>query len=175
MVFYQGEQLEARARKICEGFDATLYPCPNNAVQRRELAIGVETRLEDLRRVLDRTTEHRRLALGKIARELRSWTVKVKKIKGIYHQLNKFNFDNARKCLLAECWCPTDRFGDIREALRLGSERSGSSVPPILNPIATKVCLIMGGGGTRLRRTLPRVSHPPPPHPPFRTRRPRTT
>ena len=28
VIFFQGEQLKSRVKKICEGFRATLYPCP---------------------------------------------------------------------------------------------------------------------------------------------------
>jgi len=38
-------------RKICEGFRATLYPCPEAPSQRREMAMGVMTRIEDLNTV----------------------------------------------------------------------------------------------------------------------------
>ena len=32
-------------------FRATLYPCPDTAAERREMAIGVTTRIEDLQTV----------------------------------------------------------------------------------------------------------------------------
>jgi len=32
-------------------FRATLYPCPDTAAERREMAIGVNTRIEDLQTV----------------------------------------------------------------------------------------------------------------------------
>lgn len=51
IIFFQGEVLGARVRKICEGYDATIYPCPDDASQRRELELGVSTRLEDLKMV----------------------------------------------------------------------------------------------------------------------------
>jgi len=38
-------------KKICEGFRATLYPCPEAPADRREMAMGVMTRLEDLNTV----------------------------------------------------------------------------------------------------------------------------
>ena len=48
LLFYLGEQLKSRVKKICEGFRATLYPCPDQAADRREMAVGVMQRLEDL-------------------------------------------------------------------------------------------------------------------------------
>ncbi|RZC27703.1 V ATPase I and/or NAD Gly3P dh N domain containing protein, partial [Asbolus verrucosus] len=73
IIFFQGDQLKTRVKKICEGFRATLYPCPEAPGDRREMAMGVMTRIEDLNTL----------------------------------------------------------------ALRRGTERSGSSVPPILNRMET--------------------------------------
>jgi V-type H+-transporting ATPase subunit a len=57
----------------------------------------------------------------------------VRKIKAIYHTLNLFNLDVTQKCLIAECWVPALDLETIQLSLRRGTERSGSSVPPILN------------------------------------------
>ncbi|CAG5087449.1 Similar to ATP6V0A4: V-type proton ATPase 116 kDa subunit a isoform 4 (Homo sapiens) [Cotesia congregata] len=67
------------------------------------------------------------------AKNLKNWFIKVRKIKAIYHTLNLFNLDVTQKCLIAECWVPVLDIETIQLALRRGTERSGSSVPPILN------------------------------------------
>ncbi|KOB71505.1 V-type proton ATPase subunit a [Operophtera brumata] len=120
IIFFQGDQLKTRVKKICEGFRATLYPCPESASDRREMAMGVMTRIEDLNTVLGQTQDHRHRVLVAAAKNIKNWFVKVRKIKAIYHTLNLFNLDVTQKCLIAECW-----------------ERSGSSVPPILNRMET--------------------------------------
>lgn len=51
IIFFQGDQLKTRVKKICEGFRATLYPCPESPSDRREMAMGVMTRIEDLNTV----------------------------------------------------------------------------------------------------------------------------
>jgi len=43
--------LKTRVKKICEGFRGTLYPCPEAPTDRREMAMGVMTRIEDLNTV----------------------------------------------------------------------------------------------------------------------------
>src|SRR5256885_14924159 len=40
IIFFQGEQLKTRVKKICEGFRATLYPCPDTPLDRREMIGG---------------------------------------------------------------------------------------------------------------------------------------
>ncbi|XP_037885704.1 V-type proton ATPase 116 kDa subunit a1 isoform X3 [Glossina fuscipes] len=137
IIFFQGDQLKIRVKKICEGFRATLYPCPEAPTDRREMAMGVMTRIEDLNTVLGQTEDHRRRVLVAAAKNLKNWFVKVRKIKAIYHTLNLFNLDVTQKCLIAECWVPALDIETIHLALRRGTERSGSSVPPILNRMQT--------------------------------------
>lgn len=138
IIFFQGEQLKSRVKKICEGFRATLYPCPDQAADRREMAVGVMQRLEDLNTVLGQTNDHRHRVLVAAAKNIKIWFVKIRKIKAIYHTLNLFNLDVTQKCLIAECWVPTADIEAIQLALRRGTERSGSTVAPILNQMTTK-------------------------------------
>jgi len=138
VIFFQGEQLKTRVKKICEGFRATLYPCPDQAADRREMAVGVMQRLEDLNTVLGQTNDHRHRVLVAAAKNIKVWFVKVRKIKAIYHTLNMFNLDVTQKCLIAECWIPTPDVEAIQLALRRGTEKSGSTVAPILNQMATQ-------------------------------------
>ena len=63
IIFFQGDQLKTRVKKICEGFRATLYPCPEAPADRREMAMGVMTRIEDLNTVLGQTQDHRHRVL----------------------------------------------------------------------------------------------------------------
>merc|ERR1719167_1081731 len=137
VIFFQGEQLKSRVKKICEGFRATLYPCPDQAADRREMAVGVMQRLEALNPVLGQTNDHRHRVLVAAAKNIKVWFIKVRKIKAIYHTLNMFNLDVTQKCLIAECWIPRLDMEAIQLALRRGTERSGSTVAPILNEMQT--------------------------------------
>merc|ERR1711971_992227 len=138
VTFFQGEQLKSGVKKICEGFRATLYPCPDQAADRREMAVGVMQRLEDLNTVLGQTNDHRHRVLVAAAKNIKGWVVKVRKIKAIYHTLNMFNLDVTQKCLIAEVWVPTNDIEAIQLALRRGTEKSGSTVAPILNQMTTR-------------------------------------
>lgn len=138
IIFFQGDQLKSRVKKICEGFRATLYPCPDTAAERREMAIGVTTRIEDLQTVLNETRDHRHRLLMTVEKNINQWFIKVKKIKAIYHTMNMFNLDVTQKCLIAECWCPVSDLDRIQQALRRGTERSGAAIPSILNRMTTR-------------------------------------
>jgi len=98
---------------------------------------GVVSRIDDLNTVLSQTTEHRHRVLVAAAKNIKNWFVKVRKIKAIYHTLNMFNLDVTQKCLIAECWSAVDDLERIQMALRRGTERSGSTVPSILNRMET--------------------------------------
>lgn len=121
IIFFQGDQLKTRVKKICEGFRATLYPCPEAPADRREMAMGVMTRIEDLNTVLGQTQDHRHRVLVAAAKNIKNWFIKVRKIKAIYHTLNLFNLDVTQKCLIAECWVPVLDLETIQLALRRGT------------------------------------------------------
>ncbi|XP_019361362.1 PREDICTED: V-type proton ATPase 116 kDa subunit a isoform X1 [Gavialis gangeticus] len=137
IIFFQGDQLKNRVKKICEGFRASLYPCPETPQERKEMASGVNTRIEDLQMVLNQTEDHRQRVLQAAAKNIRVWFIKVRKMKAIYHTLNLCNIDVTQKCLIAEVWCPVADLDSIQFALRRGTEHSGSTVPSILNRMQT--------------------------------------
>ncbi|KAM9837289.1 V-type proton ATPase 116 kDa subunit a isoform 2-T2 [Aulostomus maculatus] len=138
IIFFQGDQLKNRVKKICEGFRASLYPCPETQCERKEMLAGVNSRIDDLQMVLNQTEDHRQRVLQAASKTMRVWFIKVRKMKAIYHTLNLCNIDVTQKCLIAEVWCPVSDLDSIQFALRRGTERSGSTVPSILNRMQTK-------------------------------------
>ncbi|XP_048356421.1 V-type proton ATPase 116 kDa subunit a 4 isoform X2 [Sphaerodactylus townsendi] len=139
IIFYQGEQLKQKIKKICEGFRATVYPCPESAAERREMADGVNTRIEDLNTVITQTESLRQELLQQAFTNLWTWEVKVKKMKAIYHILNSCNIDVTQQCVIAEIWFPVADTGRIKKALNQGMERSGSTINPILTAVQSKM------------------------------------
>jgi V-type H+-transporting ATPase subunit a len=61
----------------------------------------------------------------------------IKKEKGVYETLNRFSYDQARKTLIAEAWCPTNSLGLIKSTLQDVNDRAGLSVPTIVNQLKT--------------------------------------
>ena len=74
IAFYQGDQLKSRVKKICEGYHASIYPCPEGEKERKETVIGVTARIEDLNTVLRQTKDHRSRVLKAASKHLRNWT-----------------------------------------------------------------------------------------------------
>ncbi|KAM9388409.1 V-type proton ATPase 116 kDa subunit a 4 [Phaethornis superciliosus] len=138
IIFYQGEQLKQKIKSICDGFRATIYPCPESATDRQEMLDGVNTRIEDLNAVMFQTEFHRQSLLREAATELWSWWIKVKKIKAVYHILNCCNIDITHQCIIAEMWFPVADSVRIKAALQRGMERSGSTILPIMTAVHTR-------------------------------------
>ncbi|KAF3819392.1 hypothetical protein GH733_013542 [Mirounga leonina] len=138
IIFYQGEQLRQKIKRICEGFRATIYPCPEPVGERREMLAGVNAKLEDLITVITQTESHRQRLLQEAAANWHSWAVKVRKMKAIYHILNMCNIDVTQQCAIAEIWFPVADTGRIKRALEQGMELSGSSMVPILTAVQSK-------------------------------------
>ncbi|XP_051173623.1 V-type proton ATPase 116 kDa subunit a1 isoform X2 [Leptopilina boulardi] len=137
VAFFQGEQLKSRIKKVCTGFHASLYPCPNTNSERLEMVKGVRTRLEDLNLVLNQTQDHRQRVLHNVAKELPNWSIMVRKMKAIYHTMNLFNMDVSKKCLIGECWVPVADLAIVQNCLTEGSRLCGNSIPSFLNVIHT--------------------------------------
>lgn len=137
VAFFQGEQLKTRVKKICSGYHASLYPCPNDYNERAEMLQGVRTRIEDLNMVINQTNDQRQRVLISVAKEVPKWEIVVKKVKAIYHTMNMFSVDVSKKCLFGEAWVPTENLQDVKMALINGSSAVGSTVPSFLNVIST--------------------------------------
>lgn len=135
VAFFQGEQLKSRVKKVCSGYHASLYPCPDNYEEREDMLKGVQVRLEDLNMVINQTQDQRNRVLVSVAKDLPKWIIMVKKIKAIYHVMNMFNMDVSQKCLIGECWIPTDDMYLVQKSLADGSSSVGSTIPSFMNVI----------------------------------------
>ncbi|XP_067290467.1 V-type proton ATPase 116 kDa subunit a 1 isoform X2 [Pseudorasbora parva] len=148
IIFVQGDHMQERIRKVCEGFHASLYSCPKTLYERKEMSNNIKSRMEDLRmewlcplfflKILRRTEEYRSGVLTRAADRVQEWGSKVKKMKAIYYTLNLCNIDITQKLIVAEIWCPVSDLTLVQNALVKGSEQSGSSVTPVLNRIQTQ-------------------------------------
>ncbi|KAM7536854.1 hypothetical protein Aperf_G00000087544 [Anoplocephala perfoliata] len=137
IIFFQGDQLKSKVTKICEGFHATLYPCPESAADRRSMLIDVVQKIDDLETVMTQTQQHRQRILETAAKNLNNWFIRVRKMKAIYHTLNLFDLDVTTKCMIGECWCAVNDLDQINSALCRGMQKSGSIIQPILNMLPT--------------------------------------
>ena len=98
---------------------------------------GVLIQINDLVQVIRQTDELRANFLVAIANNLKQWKVTVTKMRSIYETMNLFSHSITDKCLIAECWIPTNRIGQARIALQNGQIKSNSTIPSALTVIRT--------------------------------------
>eukprot|EP01115_Flamella_aegyptia_P006834 TRINITY_DN28317_c0_g1_i1.p1 TRINITY_DN28317_c0_g1~~TRINITY_DN28317_c0_g1_i1.p1 ORF type:complete len:822 (+),score=388.53 TRINITY_DN28317_c0_g1_i1:76-2541(+) len=137
IIFFQGERSQQKIKKICESFNANLYPIPETPRERKELLNQVNGRIDDLQKVLEKTKKHRQTVLLEVGKHLRTWRDRVVREKSIYHTMNMFNYDIGRKLLIAEGWCAKNSTEKIVNAMRQATETSGALVPSVLSVIQT--------------------------------------
>lgn len=140
VVFFQGEQLRGRIKKICTGFHASTYHCPDEHKEREEMIRGLRIRIDDMKVVLKQTEDQRACVLGGVCKQLAAWDIMVKKMKSVYHILNMLSQDVTSKCLIGECWVPTSDLVAVQTCLKEGSAAVGSTVPSFINLMETSEC-----------------------------------
>jgi len=137
MAVFQGEQLQAKVKKISEGFRATIYPCLDSFEERAEMTRGVVQRMQDLQTVLSKSREQRDRTLRSISQKVHDWNLKVIKLKAVYHTMNMFH--NEGQNFLCECWMPYKEMGTVKAVLEHASEMTGNPVTSLLHPIEAHV------------------------------------
>lgn len=137
VIFAHGKEIIAKIRKISESLGADLYSVDENSELRRDQIHEVNSRLSDLSNVLRNTKNTLDAELTQIARSLAAWIIVIKKEKAVYEALNMCSYDQARKTLIAEAWCPTNSLPLIKATLQDVNDRAGLSVPTIVNQIKT--------------------------------------
>jgi len=137
VIFAHGKEIIAKIRKISESLGADLYSVDDNSENRRDQVSEVNTRLGDLKSVLRNTKQTLDAELTQIGRSLAAWITVIKKEKAVYETLNRFSYDQARKTLIAEAWCPTNSLNLIKSTLQDVNDRAGLSIPTIVNQIRT--------------------------------------
>lgn len=137
LVFTHGNELVMKVKKIAEALDAHLYPVDRSNQLRKEHRHQVDIRLHDLESVIKNTHSQIQSELGTVANKISFWIQALAREKAIYHSLNLFLYDPARKCLAAEGWIPADEVENVRQTLREITENAGVEVPSILNVLHT--------------------------------------
>jgi V-type H+-transporting ATPase subunit a len=134
IIFAHGQQILNKIRRISESLDATLYSIDHD--NRSSQLTECNARIEDIVSVLTNTNTTLHTELRMISQTLSEWFVIVKKEKAIYHTMNLFEYDPARKCLIAEGWLARNDLTGVQATLRnIGETSPGSS--PIMNNLRT--------------------------------------
>ncbi|CAD5116185.1 unnamed protein product [Dimorphilus gyrociliatus] len=133
-LFLQGPRLEKLAKKVCEGFKADLYPCPETLEERLEMMSSVESRLSEMDIVITKSKEQRHRVLIAIGENLCSWKIKLRKVKSIFFHMNMFKIE---RNYIAHCWVPSALIATVQGVLEKAGQNVGSSTPSILHKLPT--------------------------------------
>ncbi|XP_078064326.1 V-type proton ATPase 116 kDa subunit a 2-like, partial [Mustelus asterias] len=149
LISYWGEQIGQKVKKICDCYHCQVFPYPSSLEEQLQTLESLQTRIEDLKSVLNETEEYLTQILQKVVRLLFPWMVRIQKMKAIYLVLNQCNFDITGKCMIAEVWCPSSDLLHLQLALERGSQKTGATVPSFYNRVPT----------TQVPPTLNRTNH----------------
>ncbi|KAG7813487.1 hypothetical protein KL921_001033 [Ogataea angusta] len=137
LIFTHGETLISRCKKIVESLDGTLYPVDSDYEVFNAQMDEINTKIRDLNEVTEHTQDRLLLELKEVAADIERWKIEIAKEKSIYTVLNLFNYDQTRRCLIAEGWIPANDLGLIKSCLREVTETSGTDINSVVNVINT--------------------------------------
>ena len=136
-IFCHGKEISLKIKKICESLGATLYSIDERPEKRNIDALEVDSRIADLNQVLQNTYTAQQVEFNKFKEMNDKWSSIIHHETLIYNTLNKFVGDDAKKSLIAEGWCTSDSIPQIKYALTGVTERTGSTIAPVFNPVPT--------------------------------------
>jgi V-type H+-transporting ATPase subunit a len=131
IVMVHGAELVNKIRRICDAFNAVLYDVPDDKETRDKNLQDVNSRLSDIKKVLDQTRQTRIDQLNEIQKDIDDWSILVRKEKSVYGQMNLFK--NEQKSLIAEGWVPTNKIDEIRSTLSRAMEERKMPASVVIN------------------------------------------
>lgn len=135
IIFSHGSLVYERIKKICESLDADLYKVDSTNELRTEQLREVESKLTDISTVLSQTENALNSELIAISKDLAKWWEIVAREKAVYQIMNKCNYDDSRKALIAEGWIPSDEVQTLTSTIK--SSAASQSIPTIINVLET--------------------------------------
>lgn len=138
LVICQGEHLNYRVRKICDGYRATIYAIPNDNDYYRQMCVDVNESIEDLKVVIDQTLTQKQRLLVRAAEPsaIPTWSIQVTKLKSVFASMNRYR--KTEKGFLAECWCAKSDFHRLKSKVDQIVAQSGVPGQVMIEKIGTE-------------------------------------
>ncbi|ODV69814.1 V0/A0 complex, 116-kDa subunit of ATPase, partial [Hyphopichia burtonii NRRL Y-1933] len=95
----------------------------------------VNVKLNDINAVLDQTEHALTSELIAISKDLAKWWEVIAREKEVYKALNRCDYDNTRRSLIAEGWIPTDEINTL--SLTIKQSHTSQAIPTIVNILET--------------------------------------
>lgn len=135
IIFSHGSIVYQRIKKIAESLDADLYNVDSTKLLRSEQLNEVNVKLNDINAVLDQTEHALTSELIAISKDLAKWWEVIAREKEVYKALNRCDYDNTRRSLIAEGWIPTDEINTLN--LTIKQSHTSQAIPTIVNILET--------------------------------------
>ncbi|PVU93512.1 hypothetical protein BB561_003238 [Smittium simulii] len=139
VVFAHSEDLQSRITKIAQSFGSTIYNISNKSFQRSNDLSEIEMRKNDIKIVLQNNKEALKYELKSIAEFIHTWSLVAYKEKAIYFTMDLFNYDEGRRCLIADGWCPSNDLDKVKSALHSATAQSGSTTSAVVSELNTNL------------------------------------
>lgn len=140
VAFVHGQETVGRVRKICLALGCTLYPLDASLDRRQQLYATTTTQLSDIQTILANTRDAHHTTLSRLAPVLALWRLAVGRQKRVYGAMNRFSCEAdgaARRCFIAEGWCPTASVPVVEESLKGACTEAGLNMLPVLTLLPT--------------------------------------
>ncbi|ORX44679.1 V-type proton ATPase 116 kDa subunit A isoform 1-like protein [Piromyces finnis] len=131
IIMVHGAELVNKIKRICDAFNAVIYDVPDDKDTRNKNMQDVNSRLSDIKKVLDQTRRTRVDQLSEIQKDLNDWSILVRKEKSVYGQMNLFK--NEQQSLIAEGWVPTNKIDEIRSTISRAMEERKMPTSVVIN------------------------------------------
>lgn len=135
IIFSHGSIVYQRIKKIAESLDADLYNVDSTKLLRSEQLNEVNVKLNDINAVLDQTEHALTSELIAISKDLAKWWEVIAREKEVYKALNRCDYDNTRRSLIAEGWIPTDEINTLNSTIK--QSHTSQAIPTIVNILET--------------------------------------
>jgi V-type H+-transporting ATPase subunit a len=131
IIMVHGAELVTKIKRISDALGAVIYPVSEDANARNKEMQDVDSRLSDIKKVLDTTRQTRIDQLTEIQKDLDDWCILVRKEKNVYNQMNLFK--DEKKAIIAEGWMPTNKIEEIKSTLSKAMEEKNMPTSIVIN------------------------------------------
>jgi V-type H+-transporting ATPase subunit a len=133
IVFFSGQTIREKIRKITQSMSASIYDFPNDV---ESTLTKLATSKNELYITLNSTTHHRNTLLIQLASNYEMWFDEILTKKAVFNVMNMFDYE-IHDSAIAEGWIPTKYINTARDVLIEAQTSSNARLESFLEEIPT--------------------------------------
>lgn len=133
LVLSSGSISRLKIQKICESFNASVYPRPENLHAVNDRTNELRSMLDERQQTLDRTRASKARVLDQIRPKAKAWRLFLARQKATLHILNMWRTSSSS--IWAQLWYPKSMEGKVEDCLAHVDKQLRSDFEHILKPI----------------------------------------